>query len=174
MKRFLLILTSILIPACACASAQSLLGKSQILIAYESKAAFLGEVVYIGDPPGGFSTYGSTSQTLIFKIRKVFRGRIDPRFVAVRVAVTGDLRGSVFENDLYIVLLSDYSGVGNSGSCGEFEFDSKNDKFKILAGNKRSFSLPCYHVDQLNNILEGSEKEIAAITDYFKFLDSRR
>lgn len=155
-------------------SAQSLSGKSQILIAYESKAAFLGEVVFIGEKPNGFYTSISTSQTAVFKVKKQLRGKIEATFVAVGIAVTGDLHGAIFEKSDYIVFLSDYSGNGNSDSCGHYALDAKNTKFKVQSDSKRAFKMPCYHVDELNNIVEGTKEEIEAIKGYLNFLENRK
>jgi hypothetical protein len=150
--------------------AQGLLGKSQFLIAYESKAAFLGEVVFIGEKPEGFYTSGEWSQTAIFKVKKQLKGKITSKFVAISIAVTGDLQGSIFEKNEYIVFLSDHSGGGNSFSCGNFELDSKNSKFKVLSNTNQPFKMPCFSVDELRNIVEGTKEEITAITVYLKFL----
>lgn len=64
-------------------SAQSLLGKSQILIAHKSKTAFVGEVVFIGNPPpDGLTTQiVGVAQTVIFKVKKKLRGKIRSEFV---------------------------------------------------------------------------------------------
>jgi hypothetical protein len=172
-KNILFLLSSFFI-FCIPAAAQSLLGKSQILIAYESKAVLLGEVVYIGNlGDEGFSTDIGISQTAIFKVRKRLKGNLKDEFVKISFAVTrgNNLNGLIFEGDDYLIFLSENSGKGDSISCGNFERDPKTTKFSV-AKKERTFKMPCYFAD-LKSLVAGTKEEIEAVTDYLSFLENR-
>ena len=156
------------------ASAQGLLGKSQLLIAYESKTAFLGEVVYIAEQAGGVYSGIGTSQNIIFKIKKNLKGEIKDKFVTIGFETTqGDnLKAVILEKRDYIVFLSANSKLEATNFCGNFELDSKNEKFKVSKNSARSFKMPCYFAD-LKSIVEGTTEEIEAITDYLSFLKNK-
>ena len=161
----LIFLLSSLSMFCVSVSAQSLLGKSQILIAYESKKVFLGEVVYIGKlADEGFSTSIGTSQTAIFRVKKQLKGDLQDEFVKISFEVTNgnNLNGLIFEKSDYLILLSENSGRGDSHFCGNFERDSKTAKFKV-AKNETIFKMPCYFAD-LKSLVAGTKEEIEAIT----------
>ena len=160
---------------CVSVSAQSLLGKSQILIAYESKTAFLGEVVYIGNQAdGGFSTGISFSQTGIFKVKKQLKGGLEDEFVKISFDVTrgNNLNGLIFRGNDYVVFLSENSGNGDSSFCGNFERDSKTGKFEV-AKNDKPFKMPCYSAN-LRSLVAGTKEELEAITDYLSFLKNKK
>lgn len=172
-KTIIFLLSSFFI-FCVPASAQSLLGKSQILIAYESKTVFIGEVVYIENLAGeGFSTGIGTSQTAIFKVKKQLKGNLEDEFVKISFEVTrgNNLNGLIFEGSDYIIFLSDNSGKGDSNFCGNFERDSKTAKFKV-AKNEKTFKMPCYFAN-LKSLVAGTKEEIEAITDYLSFFENK-
>ncbi|MEZ5423982.1 MAG: hypothetical protein R2682_12950 [Pyrinomonadaceae bacterium] len=173
MKTVIFFLSSFFI-FCVSVSAQSLLGKSQILIAYKSKTAFLGEVVYIGNlSDGGFSTGIGFSQTAIFKVKKQLKGGLEDEFVKISFDVTrGDnLNGLIFRGNDYVVFLSENSGNGDSSFCGNFERGSKTGKFKV-AKNDKPFKVPCYSAT-LRSLVAGTKEELEAITDYLSFLKNK-
>jgi hypothetical protein len=174
MKTIIFLLSSLFI-FCIPVLSQSLLGKSQILIAYESKTVFLGELVYVGEPlNNGFYTGVGTSQTAIFKVKKQLKGKLEDEFVKINFEVTrgNNLNGSIFEKDEYLLFLNENSGKGDSNLCGNFERDSKTDKFKV-AKHKNTFKMPCYFAD-LKSLIAGTREEIEAITDYLSFLENRK
>lgn len=152
-------------------SAQSLLGKSQILIAHKSKTAFVGEVVFIGNPPpDGLTTQiVGVAQTVIFKVKKKLRGKIRSEFVKVSIETMRNnlLQGTIFEGTELIVFIGDWSGTGKSDSCGDFEANSNKSIFTPTKDPKKDFKMPCYSTD-IKSIIEATKEELSAVAHLVK------
>jgi hypothetical protein len=167
------LLLSVFFFCCVPASAQGLLGKSQFLIAYESNAAILGQVVHVAKPPDGLYTGVSNSQTVVFKVKRRLKGKFEDKFVKVNFAVPNgiNLEGVLLEESEYIIFLDKNSGNGDSDFCGDFEWDSKAGKFMAAKGSKHAFKMPCYFAD-LKSVVEGTKREIETVSSFLTFLEN--
>lgn len=143
--------------------AQPVEDKSQIRLAYEAKTAFVGEVVYVVEPPEGPYTTPSFAQTMVLRIDGRIKGHTKSfnSYVGLSIAVTKDLRLFINKGDRLIVLLNNQSFriTDNCDFAGV-------PQHALRVGNVEK--IPCYWIENSKSILPGSEEELNAIKALFR------
>jgi hypothetical protein len=142
---------------------------SQILLAYQSKLAFIGELVYIGHPPKLFSTATPVGiQTVVLRVKRIIRGSYMVPFIRVGLEIpVNDKYGPSHkynEGDEYIVFLGD----GDCSSwCEDQEWDANLKKW-VVPTKFESYRKSACFVSTMRSIIDANDEEVAAIEKLLK------